>query len=253
MDPFTEKKIEIEKKKNALLNAYPKLWKKMLLEWSTPDVGARGWMLYSANYLFHTAGIRWAIDPIRLNWRIADSPQVDISPLANLDYILLTHRHSDHLDLELLKNLENYPITWIIPEFLLDLIRTAGIKPGKIIIPNPMVPISLDGITLTPFDGFHWEGSNSLESGQRGVPSTGYLIEYNGKRWLFPGDTRTFHPDALTCFGPVEISHCPFVVGTRLCITGNTCTIGSILSFLPFLTTQSYHRYSPGRNWPPTR
>ncbi|MCJ7582539.1 MAG: hypothetical protein MUP98_18645, partial [Candidatus Aminicenantes bacterium] len=60
-------------------------------------------------------------DPIRLNWRVTDSPQVDISPLANLDHILLTHRHSDHLDLELLKRLENYPISTSVSE-----------KPGKI-------------------------------------------------------------------------------------------------------------------------
>jgi hypothetical protein len=38
----------------------------------------------------------------------------------------------------------------------------------------------------------------------RGVPAMGYLIEFNGKRWLFPGDTRTFDPGQLPSFGPVD-------------------------------------------------
>jgi len=205
MDPFTERKIEIENKKTAILKSYPKLWDRMLLEFSTPDVIARGWMLYSANYLFNTARVRWAMDPLRMVQRIPNSPDLDVSPLEKLDYIILTHRHADHLDLELLRLLLNYPATWIIPEFLLDHLRIEGLLSNKIVTPRSMEPISMDGITLTPFEGFHWESSNPDQNGRRGIPSMGYMVEFNGKRWLFPGDTRTYNPDALTGFGPVDV------------------------------------------------
>ncbi len=33
----------------------------------------------------------------------------------------------------------------------------------------------------------------------------GYLVEQGGKRWLFPGDTRTYDPTGLPDFGPVDV------------------------------------------------
>ena len=38
----------------------------------------------------------------------------------------------------------------------------------------------------------------------RGVPATGYLVEFQNKRWLFPGDTRTYDASQLPSFGPVD-------------------------------------------------
>jgi hypothetical protein len=32
----------------------------------------------------------------------------------------------------------------------------------------------------------------------------GYLLEFNGKRWLFPGDTRSYDASLLQSFGPLE-------------------------------------------------
>lgn len=32
----------------------------------------------------------------------------------------------------------------------------------------------------------------------------GYLVEFNGKRWLFPGDTRDYRSGLLPSLGPVD-------------------------------------------------
>jgi hypothetical protein len=32
----------------------------------------------------------------------------------------------------------------------------------------------------------------------------GYLAEFNGKRWLFPGDTRIYDVTRFPCFGPLD-------------------------------------------------
>ena len=65
------------------------------------------------------------------------------------------------------------------------------------IVPVNGEPIHLGSLTLTPFTGLY------LTDGQ-GVPSTGYLAEFNGKRWLIPGDTRVYDLAQLPCFGRLD-------------------------------------------------
>jgi L-ascorbate metabolism protein UlaG (beta-lactamase superfamily) len=67
-----------------------------------------------------------------------------------------------------------------------------------------MEPLELEGIKITPFDGLHREVDSTYPDGRRGVPAIGYLMEFSGKRWLFPGDTRTFDASQLPSFGPVD-------------------------------------------------
>lgn len=74
----------------------------------------------------------------------------------------------------------------------------------NITVPRPLEPLHLGALTLIPFDGLHWEADSSRPGGRRGVPSTGYLAEFNGKRWLFPGDTRTYDANRLTSFDSVN-------------------------------------------------
>jgi L-ascorbate metabolism protein UlaG (beta-lactamase superfamily) len=205
MDSLTRKQAEIESRKVTLVARYPSLWRRMISEWQRPEKSDRAWLLYSANYLFRTAGIRWAIDPMTLHWRLPAAPQVDYArDLRNLSFILLTHNHADHLDLDLVNALRTLPILWVIPEFLFREVAETGLSRAKIIVPKSMEPIELEGIRITPFDGLHWEADPSQPDGRRGVPATGYLVEFSGKRWLFPGDTRTYDASKLPFFGPVD-------------------------------------------------
>ncbi len=117
---------------------------------------------------------------------------------------MLTHEHADHLDLDLICELKHLPILWVIPEPVLKLIQDQIDLPQKnLIVPRDLEPIEIQGIKITPFTGLHWqklENTNSLH----GVPSTGYLLEFKNKRWLFPGDTRTYDASQLPSFGPVD-------------------------------------------------
>jgi L-ascorbate metabolism protein UlaG (beta-lactamase superfamily) len=204
MDQFTRKQQEIERRAAKVSAAYPTLWSDMIAEWRQPGSDDRAWLMYSANYLFRTANVRWAMDPLRLKHRLPDAPEVPVEDLRGLDFILLTHRHSDHLDLNLLHGLQDFPILWVIPAPVLPLVQAeVEIPANRLIVPEPMRTVEIQGIRITPFDGLHWEqqpGTSSL----RGLPSIGYLIEFNGKRWLFPGDTRTYDVSRLPSFGPVD-------------------------------------------------
>jgi L-ascorbate metabolism protein UlaG (beta-lactamase superfamily) len=122
--------------------------------------------------------------------------------LDKLSFVILTHQHEDHLDVDLIRALTHLPITWIVPESVLALIQDKVRLPGeRVIIPKDLQPIMLQGIKVTPFTGLHWE---KLGDGLKGVPATGYLVEFQNKRWLFPGDTRTYDASRLPDFGPVD-------------------------------------------------
>jgi L-ascorbate metabolism protein UlaG (beta-lactamase superfamily) len=201
MDRFAEKQAQIDRQRAELIARYPALWEKLIAELTQPGPD-RAWLTYSANYLFRTAGIRWALDPLTLSWRLKDSAPVDVSALGALSFILLTHRHADHQDLELLSALRHFPISWVVPEFILSQVLEAGIPFEKIIVPQPLQPIDLNGLHITPFDGLHWE--TEVDGNLRGVPALGYLVEWGNKRWLFPGDTRTYDASQLPNFGPIN-------------------------------------------------
>jgi hypothetical protein len=204
MHPFAEKQTHINQLRAEASVRYPVLWSKMIVEWNQPDPQDRVWLMYSANYLFRTHHVRWAIDPLTLNGRIKDSPKVDVArDLKGISFVLLTHGHKDHLDLDLLCAMRHLPITWVVPEFILSkVVRQAGLPRENIVIPSPLNPIELNGVQILPFNGLHREATS--DGNLRGVPAMGYLIECNGRRWLFPGDTRSYDASQLPTFGPVD-------------------------------------------------
>jgi hypothetical protein len=129
---------------------------------------------------------------------------VDVSALASLDYVVLSHRHADHYDPGLLARLQSFPARWIVPEFMLDSLHFLDLPREKFILAQPEQTLRLGGLVLTPFSGLHWEEDPDYPDARRGVPALGYLAEFNRKRWLLPGDTRTYNSAQVPAFGPVD-------------------------------------------------
>jgi len=205
MERLTKKRQDIGQRAFEVVVNYPTLWSQIITEWHQPGVEDQVWLMYSANYLFRTRNIRWAIDPLRLKQRLPDAPEMPTDELRNLNFILLTHEHRDHLDLGLLRQLKDFPILWVVPAALLPLVQdNVEIPADRLIIPDPMRPINIRGINIIPFDSLHWEDQTDRET-LRGVPAMGYLIECNGKRWLFPGDIRTYDINQMPVFDNVDV------------------------------------------------
>ena len=211
MDRFTEKQAQVSLWRAEAAGRYPNLWSRIIAEWKTPGPEDRAWLMYSANYLLRTCNVRWAIDPVRLKHRLPTAPEMDVArDLSGLSFVLLTHNHADHLDLDLLRALRDLPIRWVVPEPLLPcVVDQAQLPAENIIVPRTMEPIHIQGIKILPFEGLHWEEPPQTDfeifaGPLRGVPATAYLVEFGPKRWLFPGDTRTYNPSQLPSFGPVD-------------------------------------------------
>ncbi len=200
------------------IDQYPVLFREITQEWSSTATEDGVWLIYAANYLFRTGGFRWAVDPVTLHWRVNDAPPVSTSVLAKkLKLVLLTHSHGDHFDLDLIRALKETEITWVIPVTLQEkAISDCGLKPERIITPVPKQPILIPPLCITPFESLHWElPSSSGQEEPRGVPETGYLVEYRDKKWLLPGDIRDYRAEKLPDFGRIDMLFAHIWMGRR--------------------------------------
>jgi len=195
---FRKRQAEIDIKKENARATYPSLWRNLILEWQSAKLDA-AWLTYAANYLFFTAGLRWALDPFSFLTRIGGEAQPDFATdLKMLNLVVLSHAHNDHFDPILLKAIASLPLTWVIPDFMLDQVNEiTRLDQQQVIIPKPGQTLRFANLVLTPFEGLHMHASG-------GVPEMGYLAEFSGERWLFPGDTRSFNLSALPHFGKLD-------------------------------------------------
>ena len=194
MDRITKTRSEISQLRNEAAASYSRLFMDMTRDWNLQDISDRAWLMYSANYLFRTAGVRWAMDPLLLHRRVPETPAVNLNQaFQKLDFVVLTHNHVDHLDYDMLQTLQHLPIQWVIPEFMLpQLMVKIALSKTQITVPRPLEPFEIRGIRFFPMEGHHFEKSPVGERLPRGVPSMAYIAEFNGKRWFFPGDTRNY-------------------------------------------------------------
>jgi len=224
---------------------YPFLWRKFISDWHSQNSEDAAWMIYAANYLLCTAGVHWAIDPYCLMHRIRAEHDLDLAAdLSALEMIVLSHRHNDHLDLQLLRALQDLPIQWVIPEFMLELILdNVSLPRERIITAWPGIPIKIRGLTLTPFNGLHIREIY-------GVPELGYLAEFNGKRWLFPGDIRNYDYAQFPLLGHLDGSFAHLWLGKGKALEAYPPFLDAFIQFFSLLNPERLvitHMHEIGR------
>ena len=206
-----KRNIEIRRRRAELFRNYPGIWDRMIEEWKDEKDGSDCvWLTYAANYLLRTSGIRWAVDPLTVHGRFRgrDSKQKDggISPeemqrLQPLSFVLLTHNHADHVDIPLISALKDFPITWVMPEEMREIIREkAGLKDESILTPRRGKAFKLGDIKITAWEGLH----RREDPFKAHIPSNVYLVETGRRKLLFPGDVRTYDSGFIPFSGPVD-------------------------------------------------
>jgi len=194
-------------RRQALVATWPAAWRTMLANWQGDGPDAV-WLMYAANYLLRTGGVRWAIDPATLGNLVHEAAPVEVDELAALDFILLTHGHSDHVDRSLLRRLAKFEgIRWIVPQHMLAIAQQCEVAANRIVVPEPGKPLQFGEVQVTVFDGLHWEYASGIWGDGKpvaGIDATACLVEWGDRRLLFPGDTRTYDLAALPTLPPID-------------------------------------------------
>ncbi len=196
----------IKKVRERLKKEYEDLLSRNLERWQSNDDPVMMWLLYHAHYLFVTGGTRWALDP-KLPSEIISGISENMRfthPLEDLSFILLSHRHSDHLDIPLLKFLSECSVRFVVPDHMLDVIMER-VDPPQELVTTAVTgePLSIDGVRIVPFPGLHIV--READGVVRGVECTGYEVETQGRRLLFPGDVRDYDAAAIAKRASVDV------------------------------------------------
>jgi L-ascorbate metabolism protein UlaG (beta-lactamase superfamily) len=153
--------------------------------------------------LFPRIGIRLpglTIGPKRLT-----APALQIHELPKIDVVLLSHAHFDHFDLRTLRRFDEKTCVITAPKTA-DLLRWTRLRDitelrwGE----RKSLNTAAGAITIGAFQVKHW-GARTQRDTYRGY--NGYLIERNGRRILFAGDTAMTDSFAkLRPYGEIDLA-----------------------------------------------
>lgn len=112
-------------------------------------------------------------------------PGIHYADLPNIDMVLLSHNHYDHLDLPTLSKLEaDFSPLFIVPLGVGALLTKKGIK--NIVELDWWAEIK-NGINIKALPAQHFSGRGMFDRNK--TLWSGYLLEHSGKKIYFAGDT----------------------------------------------------------------
>ncbi len=143
-----------------------------------------------ASFLVRTHGRNILIDPNWANWlkviKRQRKPGMQLHDLPEIDLVLITHAHFDHLDRKTLRTIaRDQPI--IVPFGVANLVHDLGFR--EVFELDEWDEMAIDGMRLTLTPCSHW-GARVLHDSHRGYG--GYLIETDGRSVFHCGDSAYF-------------------------------------------------------------
>jgi L-ascorbate metabolism protein UlaG (beta-lactamase superfamily) len=157
-----------------------------------------------ATVLIELAGRRILTDPV-LTDRIAFIRRTVAAPEAGhqqaIDAVLISHGHLDHLHRASLQLLGR-DMLLIVPHGMGAMVRRWGFR--RVLVADPHERFELGPLTVTATPAVH--SGDRPPSGPRGT-ALGYLLEAEGRRIYFAGDTDLF--DEMAELGPVDVALLP--------------------------------------------
>jgi L-ascorbate metabolism protein UlaG (beta-lactamase superfamily) len=143
-----------------------------------------------ASFLLQTQGVNMLIDPNWAKWlkviKRIKHPGIQLHDLPEIDVVLVTHAHFDHLDRKTLRQIaEDQPI--VVPFEVGNLVHDLGFRSVHELHYWESFQEGPVKITLTPCH--HW-GARMLHDSHRGFG--GFIIETGGRTIFHCGDTAYF-------------------------------------------------------------
>jgi L-ascorbate metabolism protein UlaG (beta-lactamase superfamily) len=145
------------------------------------------------------------LGPVTLGIKRLTKVACEIDDLPPIDLILLSHAHMDHFDLPSLRRLENRRTHVVTAHRTSDLLRVK--RYGSVHELRWKEKVNAGAATVSAFQVAHW-GARMRSDVYRGF--NGYLVEVNGRRIVFGGDTAyTEHFRDVRTARPVDLAIMP--------------------------------------------
>ncbi len=143
-----------------------------------------------ASFLIQTRGVNILIDPNWAKWlkviKRVRHPGIELHDLPDIDLVLVTHAHFDHLDRKTLREIaQDQPI--VVPFEVGNLVHDLGFHSVHEL--NYWESYKFGPLTITLTPCHHW-GARMLHDSHRGFG--GYVIEAEGRSVFHCGDTAFF-------------------------------------------------------------
>ena len=161
-----------------------------------------------ASFLLQAPGVNLLIDPNWARWlkviKRMREPGLELHALPDIDAVLITHAHFDHLDKRTLRKVASeQPI--VVPRHVGNLVHGLGFDRVHELDVWQSMQLGPVKVTMTP--AYHW-GARMLADSHRGFG--GFLIEVEGRSIFHCGDSAYFPGFAeIGKKYPVEIALLP--------------------------------------------
>ena len=152
------------------------------------------WLGHST-FLIQVNGVNIMTDPVFAD-RAFSSPLigpkrysrhvVDYDKLPDIDYVVISHNHYDHLDREATKRLGNRPI-YMVPLGLRAWYESEGIRPDRVIEFDWWDKEITDGVSVQALPSQHWSARGIWD--RRETLWASWALEVGGQKIWFAGDT----------------------------------------------------------------
>lgn len=152
------------------------------------------WLGHSSA-IFDLGGVRLCIDPVlgnaapvpRMVSRYAPSP-IMASELPELDYVLISHDHYDHLEYDTIRSLIERKTEFIVPSGVGARLRGWGIPADRIHELAWGESFRTErGVTITAEEGTHFSGRSLWDRNK--TLWCAFILEGGGRRIFWSGDT----------------------------------------------------------------
>ncbi|WP_163134612.1 MBL fold metallo-hydrolase [Agarivorans sp. Alg241-V36] len=153
---------------------------------------------HSSVYM-QVAGQRWLIDPVFsqrtspfsfIGPKRFHQPPVELSDLENIDGVLISHDHYDHLDKHSIKLLKDKVQHFVVPEGVDQHLLDWGVEANKISRLRWWQSASFGELTVTATPTQHFSGRGLFDGNQTLWAS--YVIDAPEQRIFFSGDSGYF-------------------------------------------------------------
>jgi len=129
-----------------------------------------------------------AASPVSFLVKRFQPPVINIDELPELDYVLISHDHYDHLDMETIIKLKDDDVTFVAPLGVGSHMRKWGVDNDKLIELDWWDEIDFNGVTFICTPAQHFSGRMALFSTMQTLWAS-WIVKGGGKSVYYSGDS----------------------------------------------------------------